>query len=301
MPTWPQYKETLHDLYGVEFPDALWQLHVFFKSLPKSKHVAYFDALAMSPTGPLQLLDLPLARLKRWKPRPSALLHWRFYRDPPEFFSCLHGDTDGLHWGLLLDTPDAGFRGAASYYNNDGDEIAVYRSLFDAVLYRLESSIQDFYEMCEDDPDGEGEYRSQIVLLKDLKQRFREYVRANKISLSDHRPAGVKTGTGLDVIVPGARYEKRWDLMDAKTSRAKPAATRASLVKPALAHADKGDAYPALSLGRSLWYWGAKSDGKAALQLLTRAYQLLDRPMLLRVLDVHHAHRDLPNVDLLTK
>ena len=41
-------------------------------------------------------------------PRNSLLLHWRYYDDPPEFFTVLAGGTDGLHWGYFLDDPPRG-------------------------------------------------------------------------------------------------------------------------------------------------------------------------------------------------
>jgi hypothetical protein len=70
------------------------------------------------------------------------------------------------------------------------------------------------------------------------------------------------------------------------------------LVRKAVVASEKGRALPALSLGRSLWYYGVKSwlvnssdYGSVAYDLLKRAYTLLDRPALLRVLDMHFEHR----------
>ena len=52
---------------------------------------------------------------------------------PPEFFTRVHSNTDGLRWGLPRDEPALGFRGTASFYDNDSDAIQVYRGLFDAL------------------------------------------------------------------------------------------------------------------------------------------------------------------------
>ena len=64
----------------------------------------------------------------RRTPRYSLLLHWRYYNDPPEFFTVLLGGIDGLHWGYYLDDPtthlSAGPQaGVASYYTNDAFEL----------------------------------------------------------------------------------------------------------------------------------------------------------------------------------
>ena len=74
----------------------------------------------------------------------------------------------------------------------------------------------------------------------------------------------------------------------------------------AVAATENGRALPALSLGRSLWYYEVQSwlvnsrDYSAdAYDLLKRVYTLLDRPALLRVLELHFAQRDLESVDLL--
>jgi hypothetical protein len=131
-------KELLTRLYGVEFPDSLFLLHEFLAGLTAEEWPAYSLALGMEPIGPLQVLSLPEAELQGLKPSVPLVLHWRFDADVPEFFSCLKGDQDWLHWGLLLDEPANGFRGAASYFSNDLETMRVYPSLFGAVLKRIE-------------------------------------------------------------------------------------------------------------------------------------------------------------------
>jgi hypothetical protein len=299
MATWEQYRQVLHDHYGVEFPAAIWHLHVFLESIPSKKRVEFYEALGMSPTGPVQLLEVPVAKLKKWKPKPSGLLHWRFYRDVPEFFSCLHGDTDGLHWGLLLDDPSAGFKGASSYYNNDGDLIVEYRSLFDAVLARLDSSIEGIEELAEDDPDETAYYVKQIDLLKEVKPTLIQFMRQEGIPRSDRRPAGLENDTGLSVVAPGQQHS-RWTLMDA-SGRAKTEGAWAKIIAQALAAAAKEEPYSALSVGRSLWYFGGDKYSQQAYELLRTAYEVLEQPTLLHILKVHHSHRQLPNVDLFRK
>ena len=53
---------------------------------------AFGAALAVAPVLAAWLL---VAR-RTSRPRLSLLLHWRYYADPPEFFTVLAGDTDGV-------------------------------------------------------------------------------------------------------------------------------------------------------------------------------------------------------------
>src|SRR5262245_60304368 len=139
MPTTSVAKEALHRLYGVEFPDSLFLLHEFLSSLSAREAARSWDAMRVGPAGPLQLVELGEKKLRSLKPPALPMvLHWRFYRDVPEFFTCLHADF-GRHWGLLLDEPERGFRGAASYYSPDPFSMLDYAGLFVVMLDRIEA------------------------------------------------------------------------------------------------------------------------------------------------------------------
>src|SRR5262245_50456584 len=101
MSSFAKEKEALHELYGLVFPDGLFHLHNFFSAMPKAER----EALGMSPSGLLEVVALSARKRAALRPTHPLLLHYRFYRDPPEFFSCLHGQSDGEHWGILLDEP----------------------------------------------------------------------------------------------------------------------------------------------------------------------------------------------------
>ena len=72
-------------------------------------------------------------------PHHSLLLHWRYYNDPPEFFTLLLGDMDGLHWGYYLDDSATQSGCVASYYTNDAFELMPDGdTLFEALRLDLE-------------------------------------------------------------------------------------------------------------------------------------------------------------------
>src|ERR1700733_5232905 len=93
-------KDKLEALYGIAFPDSLFLLHEFLRAYPQAERDEALGALGVRPTGVLQVLGR-LAGGQGVSALKPIVLHYRSYSDPPEFFTCLHGNCDGLHWGLL--------------------------------------------------------------------------------------------------------------------------------------------------------------------------------------------------------
>jgi hypothetical protein len=278
----------------------------------------------MWPIGPLEILLLPEAESENLQLSLALVLHWRFYRDVPEFFSCLKGDQDLLHWGLLLDEPAKGFRGVASYYHLDTSPISVHPSLFSAILERLASRL-DTSEPVE--AEEKAEYHSQQDCLRRISGTLQGFIEHERIALDEGRGTGLPSDTGLDLLVAEKGEDwfssildwfSRWPRSDwsvfppndhpraVHLGKMKEPGEIQQLVRKAVMAGEKGRALPALSLGRSLWFYGQKgwlvnsSDYHAdAYDLLKRAYTLLNRPALLRILDFHFEHRARASVDLL--
>lgn len=99
-----QNQQKLQSIYGMEFPNALFSLHEFLVECEEKSDSVELSALRLHPSGVLKLL-LSFDNLSEAKFTHDSLLHWRFYRDVPEFFTYLHGKCDGQHWGMLLDNP----------------------------------------------------------------------------------------------------------------------------------------------------------------------------------------------------
>lgn len=311
-------KELLTRLYGVEFPDSLFLLHEFLATFRREEWPAYSSALGIEPIGPLHVLSRSDGELQVREPGVPFLMIDRFDADVPEFFSCLKGDRDWLHWGMLLDEPAKGFRGAASYYSNDLENMRVYPSLFAAILNRIEERRTTW------EPAGAEErmvHRQTQELLRQFSEKINSFIEAKRVPLDDGRGEGAPSDTGLDLVVP--EKGKSWfsRIFNANTRRRHadwsvfPPTGQPHLVhvgkmkKPeemerlgrlAMIASDQGQVLPVLSLGRSLWFWKDRRDmahsshdyGRVAFELLSRAYALLNRPTLLRVLETHFAHRD---------
>jgi hypothetical protein len=54
-------------------------------------------------------------------------------------------------------------------------------------------------------------------------------------------------------------------------------------------------------MGRELWYWNGADRSTEAFNLMSRAYHLLGRDELIRILEVHFHHRNRPSVDVIQR
>jgi hypothetical protein len=275
----------IDDLYGVTFPPSLEQFHRFWTRQTDDR---FGEALGVSLTGPLDLLDR-YSSIDEIEVTPTILVHWRFFSDPPELFTCLHGDADGLHFGLLLDDPGRGFRGAAGYYSNDGDVIAEYKGLFHLLASRIDDRIAGAEEMIEDDPECAEDYEADIVSLRRLDAGLKEFLVDEGIRLDEGRGRTIPTDTGLGVVPPGGVRE--W------AERMPAGLDTSGTVPDLLDRCRRGDPLPALAAGRSRWYWGGREATDEAHQVMAAAYAELGHRFLGQVLDAHREYRDLPSVD----
>jgi hypothetical protein len=267
-----QNQQKLKELYGVEFPDALFGVHEFMISRTENddKSMA-LSVIGLYPAGLLELL-LEFDNLLDAKFIDNILLHCRYYRDVPEFFTCLTGECDGEHWGMLLDEPARGFRGVASYYNNDGAEIAVYENLLDAIFLRCDEQISGFQEWISESDDSEemAGYQRQIEDILQFRFDFEKFLAKSSLLVDEDRPEGLYSDTGLSVIRP--------EDFNPDT---------------------QGEAIAALAAGRSLWYWHGEEHSSKGYNLLREAYLTLERCELIRILDIHYQNRSNDWVDLL--
>src|SRR6516225_6032970 len=158
-------REQLRALYGFDWPEDLFHFWEFVNRLrPLDPLNALIDTLHLQLTGPFDVLA---GRFDGRTPHHPILLHWRYYNDPPEFFTVLTGDIDGLHWGYWIDDPRTGKGSVACYYANDAFEITPGGdSLFEAVRLDLEERARDYEE------NPEGDRLAGVAALRATLRRF---------------------------------------------------------------------------------------------------------------------------------
>ncbi|NEP86599.1 MAG: HPF1 family protein [Okeania sp. SIO2C2] len=281
-------KSLLKEYYDLEFPVSIFQLADFLQNYPE-EGMWDLSTIRVRPSGILSLILNPKLLTENFK--KLALLHFRYYRDLPEFFTYLHGDCDGLHWGLLLDDPSVGFRGAASYYNNDGDEITVYSSIFSALIDRCEEELEYCDECLADFPEDEDEdYLETKSIINRFLERIQDYISKHSIEIIENRVETVSSDTGLGLCVPEKFRRNESSKVYRKLSNER--------YKVLLDECTDDNVIPAFKVGRSLWYWGGEEDSEKAYNLLKKAYTVLQREKLLHILEIHYNNRDIRWVDM---
>ena len=167
-------REQLRRLYGFDFPDDLFRFWEFANRLrPLEPLHALAEVCHMELVGPFEVLA---GRFDRHTPRYSQLLHWRYYNDPPEFFTVLLGDIDGLHWGYYLDDPANQTGCVASYYTYDSFELMTDGdTLFEALRLHLEEQQRDCLEYRGAQPDQAAVCDATLAAVAELRRAMQCY------------------------------------------------------------------------------------------------------------------------------
>jgi hypothetical protein len=160
--------ERVHTGWGLELPGFFFRFLDFLGALGPVEQRALRD-LEIAPHGVMDLFANPSAL-----PREGLdiRVHGRYYRDPPEFLTFLHGGSDGLHFGLWSDdgrTCD----GVASYYTHDGGGIERrHRTPLEAVRARIEGAHRDLADYAADGDEAEAARLADLGRLREALTRF---------------------------------------------------------------------------------------------------------------------------------
>ena len=302
-------REQLRRLYGFDFPDDLFRFWEFANRLkPLDPLHAFADTLNIVLVGPFEVLS---GRFDIHTPRLSPLLHWRYYLDPPEFFTVLAGGGDGLHLGYYLDDPAAVQGCVAYYYAADVFEIADSGdTLFEAVRQELEDAYQNAQEDSAYFPKDAADYDKTLRALDKLRVELCRHATGDRPEQGDdycekYRSASARnslviasTGDGMGVVAPPEKY-RPLSLPDKKLrpllrTQNDPTA----MVEEARQALRDGFPATALKLGKELWPMPGERKAAYAYELLDAAYAALGLSVLREVLRTHREHRDLPSVDI---
>jgi hypothetical protein len=313
--------------WGMELPDSIFRFRAFLHACGPIERQA-LDDLELFPFGIMDLFDAPTQR-----PHDGidVRVHGRYYRDPPEFLTFMHGGTDGLHFGLWFDDGRT-CAGVTGYYNNDGGGVGLPGGTpLETVRARLEGRWLHLNDPAYLGEEGDAarpygtelaEQRHRIRLLRELLMTFEtgdrpeegeEYHHAHghgQEILDQGHPDRIETLDGGGALVGGEtaigrKRQKPYDDYEFCTNLWKeltedPAALE-SRVAEARRRCAAGNPADALTLGRDL-HWISAGDPKRAryaAELLVSAYNALGRPNLAAIAEAHHRHRDLPRVGVL--
>ncbi len=306
----PNRREQLRRLYGFDFPDDFFAFWDFARLLrPLEPTAALADAIGTHLVGPFDVLA---GRLDRHAPRLPMALHWRYYDDPPEFFTVLKGQRLGLHWGYYLDDPAAQSGCVASYCTAGAFEISADAdNLFEAVRLDLERHYRDCAELREHEPGSVYELETRMRQIDDVRSRLCRWRTGDRPETGElyeerypehtTRLARVvaQTRDGMGIAVPPQSYRplslsnrNLWQCL-------RRGAGTAVVLEEARQALRDGFPGTALKLGKDFWAVGGDDRAALAFDLLDSAYAALGRGVLRDVLRAHRAHRDRPSVDIL--
>jgi hypothetical protein len=275
--------ELLRAQYTVEFPDSFFAFWDFANEVG-ARGIALGD-------GPL---DIRLSRafdalkpdldLRAFDPIRQS----RYRLDLPEFFTMLHGETDGLHWGYYLDDPgDPSFL-VAAYYHGDSFEIwPAGHDLLEALRAQLEQAHRDAWEYLEYDPAHAGVYEDRLGQLETIRDvlapyesdRTTEQGAEYLAKYAVRRDMTASTRDGMGIVVPedtyqpaerDARFEDGSYLPSAEEVRA--------YLTDGWDAMKEGHPGTALKVGKDLWVFPEHVEQAAA--LCDAAYAALGRPFL---------------------
>ncbi len=303
-------RSLLRDLYGFDFPDDLFAFWEFAKRLrPLEPLNALSEALNANLVGPFDVL---YGLFDGRTPRYSPLLHWRYYLDPPEFFTVLVGGEDGLHWGCVLDDAAGGEGCVAHYYSSDAFEMEIDGdTLFEAVRLWLEYLQAERELDLRDGLMSEADIRTALLAIDRVRRVLIRYATGKRkqtgaaytnryVGHSARRKRVVaRTPEGLGVVVPPEQY-RPLSLSGRELRRLLRKGDASEVVAEAQRALDEGFPGTALQLGRELWALvptGPLLEQTRA--LLDGAYAALGRGVLREVLREHLTHRDRPYLDVL--
>ena len=297
------WKKLVYERLGLIVPDHLFTFWAMWLRLTKAeqKILRWGVGSGISPSGFMNWFtenDTSLQLKERFDHR----LYYRFFCDPPAFFSCLHGHTDGWHYGLWVDKPNEAPTTFGAYYNNDGGDISGFTgTTLELILDEIETieAIGNFY-----DKEDELERKVEFEVIRSVIAAFSPYDHPIPTHLKNRKRQDW-TGTAGFYVPQAAKFQINrtqyvgysgqyniWTEYD----KDKPIVEK--WYRAAKQGLKKGCPYVAFQIGHELFrYSGTKQNYRTqANELLTKAYQLLGYDNLAEIADLHYHFRDLGNV-----
>ncbi|GIG02989.1 ADP-ribosylation family protein [Catellatospora citrea] len=293
------------DVYGLRLPRHMAVFAAFFDSLGKRGRNLADDALGLTPGGITSYFDADGLALTG-RDGLDERLESRFRRDPPEFVTIMWGNSDGEHFGLWYDDPAEPPTFVAHNFARDSAETwtSGSRSGLVEILRRIDKGDADAaYDPQLDDPERQRLRDRFRQLVGEFADADRQACAADGLSrwFGEHRPPIL--GALCPALPADAGDPRGGDERANERFRAYRAG--AVEVRDWIAEAERelaaGAPAYALVLGQELHWMDSDAFRADALRLLTGAYRALGRDALAEIAAVHHAHRDLRSVAVLTR
>lgn len=287
-------KKRLLQLYGFEFPESFFKFYEFSRRVSENTFKGSKGIMNITPGKAFEVFRKNIP--KNFNPAFTE----RYYHDPPEFFTILHGHTDGLHWGYYLDDPNnIEDLSVASYYAQDAFCLLPEgRSIFEAVRMELERIAACMEEDKEDKKHNQEAAKRNLEVLDELRLVLQEYETGERSERSwaycqkylSERKNIAGTRCKMGIMVPQESYKSIKEFKLFEKWNYYPSGPESERVFQKAMRALK-DGYPgtALKAGKDLWSYDEYFE--LAFKLLDAAYLKLNRDLLRKSLSYAREYR----------
>jgi len=273
---------------GILFPYCFFRFHDFVEDL-KTAHGIDINRCALQ----IQLGDAfqvfqPAPDPKSFDPLTTS----RYPNDPPEFFTVLHGPSDGLHWGYYFEDPGQPEYFVASYFHNEPLQFSIDgQNLMEAARKFLEQCYEDNKEYLE--IHGEEVYVKELEELALIRSVLRNYGTGEREEIGNEyvekyeytRQVTAPTRDGLGIVVGEHLYSPLPDADYFLNPDFTPTPEQVDrYMKEASEKLAEGLPGAALKLGKDLWCY-ARYKGES-FRMLELAYGALNRDTSLALLNI---------------
>ncbi|XP_043261032.1 histone PARylation factor 1 [Colletes gigas] len=288
-------------LFLTEMPEDFFQFFEFCKSISKTDPLNALKNLQLQLVGPYDVFkdDFLSSNVSDKK---ALLRHWRYYYDPAEFQTVIKiDDKDNLHFGYWRDDS---LEKPVFVAKNKANVNCIIEPVAENIFGSVNIYIEEKLKLANP---------FQKIRIAQLHQKLRNYAKEKNITLdkqtnsmlvrkkevvaSTFHKAGIvvpydsKTEIGYrDLAVTNNELDKILKQIEqASTSEAKkpPMSKLEEVIRLATIAADECDFGTCLELGHDLFSCGVPFVQNKALNMLSVAYNLLQRPQLLEIARAH--------------
>lgn len=292
-------KLKLKEAYGFDFPEDFWRFWNFYNNLKEEYSQLFSELLGIRVAGPFDFLR---GCFEGKTIKLPYVLHYRYYMDPPEFFTILTGDSDGLHWGYWIDDLNISDFLVVKYYNNDAyNIIECGTTIFEALRLYLEQRYDSFLEYSDEEEESYvAEKLPGFQILRDSIMQYetgeikligKDYI--EEYGHKSQRKVNAELTYGMGIVVKDEFYKKmdNYNYRDLNLKKAEKLSIRAEKFL------EEGFPGNAFQIGKELWAYGDKYK-ELMYPILEKAYKALGREQLLEILKLHREYRDISSVDI---
>ncbi|KAG5867429.1 hypothetical protein JTB14_037676 [Gonioctena quinquepunctata] len=275
-----QWVDFIKQKFLVTMPEDFYQFWNFCEKLKPNNVLFALRDVGLTLVGPFDVLAGKFENV--FKPDSDFLIHWRYFRDPPELQTVLKGDgNSGFHIGYFRDSPeDMPVFLASNSSEKDGIMTLIGGNIFAAVHFYLED-LKKTGDPFKKMHIGriQSALNSEIKKLKiDLSKKTDAIVQREKKIVS-------RTFNKIGLVVPIKRNSKTDQEKQKYLSELQPVLTYASIAT------DECDFGTGIELGWNLISHGVEELNLTVERTLAVNNRLLKREAFARIAEAHMKKR----------